>query len=332
MRRELIFQALDCQPVSRVPVGFWFHFLPDVLTDDWRENPRLLEQNVAGHQEFIKAFKPALVKIMSDGFFFYPSPGVFQPIDLPMITAIDSDHKWLQAQVTLIRRVRSCQEDATYFYNIFSPLTSLRFKLGLERLKYFCEAQPEALGKTLSRMADGLAHLARAAVTDGGADGIYLSVQNPDLNFFSYDFYAQYAAPGEKDILKAAQSAGGRNILHICGYAGVKNRLPFYADYPFDAVNWAVNVEDIPLEKGRTIFPQKTLIGGFPNTPGSVLTDGSKEEIKAKARDLIRKAGPLGLILGADCTVPSDVPLANLDYVREAAQEAIRFGGSGVQL
>jgi hypothetical protein len=26
MRRELIFAALDSQPVSRVPAAFWYHF------------------------------------------------------------------------------------------------------------------------------------------------------------------------------------------------------------------------------------------------------------------------------------------------------------------
>ncbi|MDR1395252.1 MAG: uroporphyrinogen decarboxylase [Deltaproteobacteria bacterium] len=330
MRRELIFKAFDRQPVSRVPLGFWFHFLPEAETSDWRENLRLAEKNAAGHQAFIRAFKPDMVKIMSDGFFFYPSAGIYQPVDLPMIKVLEPDSSWIKAQVSLVRRVRAMQEDAAYFYNIFSPVTSLRFKIGLGRLKIFAEAQPEALGKALDRMGQGLARLAAAVIAEGGADGIYLSVQNPDSTFFSQDFYQKHFAPSERAVLEAAAGAGGRNILHICGYAGVRNNLSSYAGYPAAAVNWAVNIEKVSLEQGRAIF-QKPVLGGFDNTPDSVLVRGTKAEIKEQTRDIIRRAGPLGLIVGADCTLPEDISLEHLEWVREACSEAIRFGGSEVR-
>ncbi|MDR0549518.1 MAG: uroporphyrinogen decarboxylase [Deltaproteobacteria bacterium] len=327
MRRELIFKALDQQPVSRVPTGFWFHFLPDAETGDWRENSRLLDQNVAGHQAYIRAYRPELVKIMSDGFFFYPTPGLFQPLDLALVSAIEPSRDWIRAQVSLVKRVKGGREDAAYFYNIFSPITSLRFKLGLKRLTQFHAAQPEAFVKALDRISLGLSRLARAVVSEGQADGIYLSVQNPDQSYFSPDFCRNSLAAGEKAILKAAEEVGGRNILHICGYHGVKNHLPLYVDYPFAAVNWAVDLEDVSLAAGQSLFGGRTVIGGFKNGPNDLLAKGSKEDIKAKARELIRKTGTTGFILGADCTLPADIDLARLEWVREAGAEAIRFGG-----
>ena len=43
-------------------------------------------------------------------------------------------------------------------------------------------------------------------------------------------------------------------MIHICGYAGRKNDLTTFKDYPVKAVNWATVVEGIPLEEGRKIF------------------------------------------------------------------------------
>jgi uroporphyrinogen decarboxylase len=329
MRRELIFKAFDGQPVDQVPTGFWFHFLSEPETADWRESPRLLEKNLAGQQAFVRGHKPALVKIMSDGFFFYPTPGLFQPLDLSMVTALEPDRDWIKAQASLARRLRSTQEDAAYFYNVFSPITSLRFKVGLARLKTFHAAQPEAFAKALERIGQGLANLARAVIRDGKADGVYLSVQNPDLSYFSDQFQREVLAPGEKAILAAAEEQGGRNILHVCGQGGVRNNLAIYADYPAAAYNWAVNLEKVSLGQGRAIFGGRTVLGGFDNGPDGLLAKGSREEIKAKTRELIREAGGRGLILGADCALPSDIAWERLDWVREASLEAARFEGFG---
>ena len=63
------------------------------------------------------------------------------------------------------------------------------------------------------------------------------------------------------------------------------------------------------------------MIGGFNNTTDGVLYKGSKEEIEAETARLIADAGTTGVILGADCTIPSDTPLEHLSWVREKAKE-----------
>jgi uroporphyrinogen decarboxylase len=42
-----------------------------------------------------------------------------------------------------------------------------------------------------------------------------------------------------------------------------------------------------------------------------ILVNGTREEIQAEVAQVIRDAPP-GFVLGADCTVPSDIPLSNL--------------------
>jgi hypothetical protein len=58
-----------------VPVGFWFHFLKDAETGDALKDPGMPGRDLAGHKAFIEAFKPDMVKVMTDGFFFYPRKG-----------------------------------------------------------------------------------------------------------------------------------------------------------------------------------------------------------------------------------------------------------------
>jgi uroporphyrinogen decarboxylase len=120
-------------------------------------------------------------------------------------------------------------------------------------------------------------------------------------------------------VLDAANTAGGRNILHICGYAGVRNNLPAWADYPAQAFSWASQVEGVSLGQGKALFGGRAVIGGFANVSGALLETGSREEIEAFAARLLDEAGRTGVILGADCTVPSAIDLERLEWVRLAA-------------
>lgn len=43
------------------------------------------------------------------------------------------------------------------------------------------------------------------------------------------------------------------------------------------------------------------------------------EEIESYVEQLIKEAGRTGFIIGADCTVPSDIDIERLKWVREKA-------------
>lgn len=124
--------------------------------------------------------------------------------------------------------------------------------------------------------------------------------------------------PGELHILNRAISAGGTNILHICGYEGATNDITYYTDYPADVINWAVELEGVSLSEGRQLFGGKTVLGGFENTEKGLLYLGSKEAIQGKVKELLDEAGRQGVVIGADCTVPSDISSKRIDWVKEA--------------
>ena len=322
-KRELVFRVLDQKPAERVPVGFWFHFAsPDKLQD---YSPETIEVNRTGHLRFIREFAPDILKIMTDGFFIYPNEtlaSLTTPADLDRVEA-SHPAQWIDDQVALAKElVEVYGKEAATFYNIFSPSTHILFQsrawrnplLTQERL---LRENPEGYAHALGEIAKDLSELIRRVISEAGVDGIYLSVRSI-ANVPTAD-YARYIAPSELTLLSDANALSDYNLLHICGYAGYRNDINAFRDYPVKAVNWAVTAEKISLLEGRDLFPGKALIGGFENTKEGVLYRGSREEIEAETDRLLRSAGSTGVILGADCTVPSDIPLSHLKWVRQRA-------------
>ena len=139
------------------------------------------------------------------------------------------------------------------------------------------------------------------------------------INITNNEIYKEIIAPSELKVLEAANGAKGHNILHICGYEGARNNIELFKDYPAQVVNWAVGPEGISLAKGRNIFGGRTVLGGFENGKDGLLYTGTKKAIQEKVREIIADNGTQGLIIGADCTIPSDINHERIEWVREAA-------------
>lgn len=321
-KRELVLAAFDNKKTQRVPVGFWFHFAADAFYDPSEET---VKRNIDGHQKYVDEFDPDFLKLMSDGFFGYPNKTV-EAVE----SAEDLDRvkpalpkEWIDGQVRLVKELTGrFGESRTSFYNVFSPATYFSFLLenaGKKiTLSQFAKENPEGLSRALQAIAEDVAALAKGVINEGGADGIYLSVRN--LDGVSKEDYLKYVAPAELKVLEAANGASDYNILHICGYKGHRNDLSTYADYPAKILNWAVTVENVSLKEGKSLFGGRAVIGGFDNTESGVLYRGSKEEIEKETIRLLSEIDESGVILGADCTIPSDTPIAHLEWVREAAK------------
>ncbi|MDR2367388.1 MAG: uroporphyrinogen decarboxylase [Deltaproteobacteria bacterium] len=322
--RELLENVISGKPAERVPVGFWFHFLSDAETANGLFDGSVLERNVEGHREYVTGFKPDLVKIMTDGFFAYPLAGGARAVreigDLELIEPIGPGHRWVRDQVGLVKAVTGMKPGTFYFFNVFSASTTLRFMAGREKLVGWLQKEPEITLAAIGRLNEGLKALSLAVIGEGGADGLYLSVQNPDITRLGDWFYADRLAPGEMGLLGATNGAGGRSILHVCGYAGVRNNFLPYRDYPAAIFSWAANVEGLPLGEGRKFFGGRAVLGGFPNTPGSILETGDRREIEGFTKKILAEAGREGVIVGADCTIPKGIPYERLEWVRQAAR------------
>ena len=322
-KRDLVLKAFNNEKTERVPVGFWFHFAKD---ESASQSDEIVKINYKGHVKFIEDWDPDYVKIMSDGFFNYPGfpeERVKSAADLKKIKAGKPETlKWIDDQVAHVKNItEKYGKDIVTIYNVFSPASYLFIGIdgfNLDSITRLYKEDAEALKEALLTISEDIKLLAARVIKEGGTDGIYFSVGN--FNGISKDEYLKYIAPAEIAVLEAANGVNDSSMLHICGFEGRRNDLTTYAGYPAKVINWAAGVEGVPLEEGKKIFGGRAVVGGFANTASGVLYKGTKEEIQAETGKILQAAGTTGVIIGADCTIPRDIPIEHLKWVREAAE------------
>ena len=330
-KRELVLKAFRGEPVDRVPVGFWHHFTNE---DEWLVgfgNQAIIEKNLAGHQAFLAEVEPDFIKLMSDGYFAYPNERLKKVQSIKVLADIEplgADHPWISEQVELVQKIRaSFTEDLVAIYNIFAPVTYFKWLVGKvavgdDIIADFLAEDAVLTKRVLDVVAQDIAALTERIIKEAGADGIYLSVQSIQDARVSAEDYKAFIAPSELAVLEAANAAGGVNILHICGYEGARNDVHLFTDYPAQVINWAVGPEGISLAEGRKLFGGRTVLGGFENGKEGLLYTGSQAVIQDETKRLIAEAGKVALIIGADCTIPSDIEAERIQWVRQAASLA----------
>ena len=174
---------------------------------------------------------------------------------------------------------------------------------------------PAAVKVALDLVADYTEKIIDAVVGAGIADGIYFSVSCFNRGI-EHDTYRTYVTPGEHRIIAKANSLQEDNLLHICGWRGMRNDLSIFDDYDFSVINWAVHAEHVSVAEGKKMFKGKCVIGGYGNNNTDLLCTGTKEEIQA-----VVETGTTGVIIGADCTIHLDTPYEHLHWVYEKADE-----------
>ena len=187
-KKELVLRAFRGEEVDRVPVGFWFHFVSQEEKMLGLDNPVIFNKSVEGHAAYVRAARPDFVKIMSDGFFKYPSALYSDHIesirDLAAIQSIGEHHPWIEQQIETVKAVKaSYPEDLASFYNIFAPVSYLKrwFRRegsrGDREIADFLAEDSELTRHVLDVIATDIAILTRRIIEEAGIEGIYLSTQ-----------------------------------------------------------------------------------------------------------------------------------------------------------
>jgi len=326
-KREWVTRALLGKEVDRVPVGFWFHFLPDKQLTAGYDEPALIEKNLEGHRKFRDEFHPDFVKLMTDGLFYRPG-STYPPLrtarDLATVRPLGRNHPYLNACVEHAKRVREIYgDDILIFYSVNSPfLHVLKQYAGTSAMKYYppCMREaPEAFRSATTALTEDMVNLVERVMTEAGMDGIYFALHND--NVFTQEQYFEMAAPSEREILRVANAHSPVNIVHICGYRGRENDFAVYRDYDAPAFSWSLHTTHLSVPEGRAFFTHsKSVIGGFDQLPGSLIHAGEKAEIQRFVYRLLDECGTRGFVLGADCTIPADTPIEHLIWAREACE------------
>ncbi|NLL32527.1 MAG: uroporphyrinogen decarboxylase [Enterococcus cecorum] len=311
---------------NELPVSFWLHFLDSEDQQNYLENPNVFEENLKGHRKYVEAIKPDYIKLMSDGFFQYPTREVLSVrsfADLDKLSPLSADHPWISQQVSLVQaQLQALPEEIASFYNIFSPASYYKFLLPEatrnEVLASKIVENPDLIQAVLNFIATDIQTLVREVVNEGKATGIYFSVQNVQDKRITSKDYEKIIRPSELEVIKTANQVSDYHILHICGYSHSRNDLQLYKDYAFPIFNWSTSSEKVSLAEGKDLFKDKVILGGFDNTPEGILATGTKEEILEFTKNLVDETGKERLILGADCTLPKNIDWQRIQWVQEA--------------
>jgi uroporphyrinogen decarboxylase len=302
---ERVLAALRGQQPDRVPASFWYHFPPkgEVRGDS----------AVKAHLNFFRESRVDFLKIMNEHPYQVTTP-IKNPSDWRKIKPAPLESDFFQAQLDEIKMITDQLGDAclttTTIFNPFSSGNHASGKLVTEHLK----ADPDSVNIGLQTIAESQAEFALACL-QAGADGIYFSAQGGEADRFDERTFLEVIKPTDLTVLNAVKGEGILNITHICND---NIRLHLYSDYPGDVINWAATAKNnIPLAAGKGLF-NRTILGGMDNR--GVIVSGPVEDIQRKVHEIIDDFGIRNLIIGADCTLPSDINIEHIQAVIEATE------------
>ncbi|HKK20498.1 MAG TPA: uroporphyrinogen decarboxylase family protein, partial [candidate division Zixibacteria bacterium] len=106
------------------------------------------------------------------------------------------------------------------------------------------------------------------------------------------------------------------NLLHVCSSHNFLKEI-CKLDYPYAMLNWdCEHPTNMPLDKAVGFFADKALVGGVDHT--GWLLKSNPDEIKYKMDMLKEKYDSSRVIIGPGCSIPPEVPMANLKAIRES--------------
>ena len=298
--------TLSGERPDRIPASFWFHF-PDHQAQG--------QESVKAHLSFYRQANLDFLKIMNEHPYRVQTE-IKYPNDWRKLKPAPINSSFFQAQLDEIKMITDelggeCLTTTTIF-NPFSSGNHASGRLVTEHLK----TDPESVSIGLGTIAESLAEFA-AACLDAGADGIYFSAQGGEADRFEEQVFLDYIKPHDLTVLNAIDDKGELNIVHICRD---NVRLHLYCNYPGDVFNWAATKpKNISLQSGEKLF-NRPILGGLDDR--GVIVNGTPHEIELAVHQVIRSAGPRNLILGADCTLPTEI---NVDNIRAAIEATASF-------
>lgn len=329
MSKQIILDILDQKKVDRVPVGLWWHYTKEsewnsVVTDE------IFKRAFEGHRDYAKEAKLDLLKVMLDIYFVLPNLDGVDITDAEQLRAVkpaDPHDPFYENQVKLIKQLTDELGDNTavfptvfspYYYLFYSQLRSKGKSATEVELAQAVKNHPEALKHAVDVVAQDLITLSKRLLTEGNAAGIFYAVHN--FKTIGKTDYLNIFTPAERLIADEIAAVKNYTILHVCGSIGVPNDFSYYANYPYKALNYAVQNEKLSLAEAKKKFPDKVIIGGFSRQPGSILYTGNKEQLQEETEKLVSEAGRDRLIIGADCSLdPGYMSAEKVAWIKEKA-------------
>jgi len=307
-KREKVLAVLDqSKPNEYVPAAFFLHF-----------KDKLGQGAIDSHLQFFRATNMDFVKVQYE-------------IVVPHIEDIKSPKDWakipvykkdfFEPQIAVIEALaKELKSEALILPTVYSPLSLAQQTVGRDAIEHI-KQDPDAVAKGLQNITESIINYIDEAILRG-ADGFYISTQGGNSKAFGEGtLFEKAVLPYDLQVSQEASDKALLNILHICDYgeAYYTNIKPFTA-YPGSVINAPNRLLDgspvNPKDVQQTF--KRPVMGGLDRL--GIIATGTADEAKAAADKVLSEASP-NFILGADCTVPSDVPYQKLRAVIDYAHD-----------
>ncbi len=311
---QRVIAAFEGKEVDRVPAGFWFHF---------SKEQHFGQAAVNAHLELARKIELDMLKIMTES--LMPYGNIQKASDWKSLKPFSRHSAFITQQIDMMKQVCAGLDGQLVLlatvhgvwasmFHIFNGPDDYEAKRSL--LAAQLREDPDAFQHGLDVVTEGLAYLVEE-MKGTGVHGFYYAALGAEKELLTTDEFAQYVQPRETALLRSAKDEKHYVVLHMC-----KDGLDLtrYRDYPCDVVNWGVYSNNPSLAEGKLLFPGKTILGGLDDRAGA-LVDGTPDEIKEEVFSLVKAMAGTPFILGADCTLPTDIPYGNIRIAIEATKE-----------
>ncbi|WP_343207955.1 uroporphyrinogen decarboxylase family protein [Anaerolentibacter hominis] len=317
-KKERVLAVLNGQKPDEIPSGFWLHF-PEGFENG--------EPAVSMHLKFFEESRTSICKIMNENT-IPKNPLINTAADWSDIKPIPKDDPIIVNQIALVKEICGKMKGEAVMVATIHGIVASTFHClcGVNHynekrmmLPEMLRENPEGLKKAFGVVADYLSYLAAECVK-AGCDGIYYAALGGEKFMFTDEEYEEFVKPFDLQVLNAVKDAPC-NILHMCKDGLNLNR---YAGYPAAVYNWGIYSDNPSLVEGRKLFGEdKVYLGGLDDRSG-VLVDGSDEDIIKAVHSVMDEFGTDRFILGADCTLPTDVELHRVHVAIDAANSYLK--------
>lgn len=301
--RHPVLQRL-ARPDGALPLCLWRHF---------GEHQRAGPAMVAAHLAFYNTVKPDLLKIMSD--IVWPITGLDRitcSADWARLRPTRANHpvfdQWLGDVSAVVAGLGGAVPTVVTMFNPFCMANDFRGDIALP-LDLACNRIMADLADDPAATLHGFAMITEtllglmSRLKSTGVDGVFFASIGGERARFTREAFDRTIAPADSQLLRAARSATGFTVLHVCGAAVDLER---YAAMPFDIANWDHAADNPGLLAGAQIL-QRDVMGGVD--PAGTLAQGMVD----RALEDFHDAAPCGVVIGAPgCALASRAPDAAL--------------------
>lgn len=307
-KRERVMAVVAGEKPDRVPGGFWLHFPPGFESG---------KEAVKRHLEFFEESGTDLCKVMNENS-LPDNPQLHDAADWGRLKPISQDAPFICRQLDLVHEVcERVKGEAVVLATIHGMVASAFHYLGggalydndKQALTRHLRENPQAFRHGMDVIAEYLDYLCDACLK-AGADGLYFASLGGEKAMMSDEEFETFFKPYEVKLLeKYDKKASCFNVLHMC-----KDHLNLsrYLGYASRVINWGVYEGNLSLKEGRALFGRdRVILGGLDDRAG-VLVDGSLEDIEKQVHDILRENGTENFLLGADCTLPTEISLERI--------------------